>query len=279
MIFRLKNEVEHRLKIVYRQATYFLRSLPSFVIIGAQKSGTTSLYHYLSQHPQLEPSYKKEVHFFDGGPIPDVDSFNKGPAWYRSHFRPKKLSKNDQISFEASPLYLFNPLVPQRISRLIPEVKLIAILRNPTERAISHYFHEVRGGRESLPLMDALKAEEERLKPIMAKKNYKSRCFINHSYKSRGNYYEQIKRYLNYFPMSNLLVLNSETLFNDPYIALKRVFEFVGVDSDFIVKDLSPRKVGSNKSKVGQNVIEYLDNYFRFPNQMLSELIGKEYDW
>jgi hypothetical protein len=253
--------------------------LPDFIIIGAQKSGTSSLFSYLSQHPYLIPSYRKEVHFFDGGLRPDVDNFNKGQAWYRSHFPLKENNSNDQKAFEASPLYIFNPLVPQRISALIPEVKLIAILRNPVERAISHYFHEKRKNREKLPVLEALQVEDERLKPIIDKQDYKNDIFIHHSYKSRGLYYEQIKRYLNYFPMSNILVLNSEMLFTQPDNALRRVFEFVGVDSEFTVKDLAPRNVGSNRTEVDPDIYEYLEEYFRSHNQKLYKLIGQNCGW
>jgi hypothetical protein len=271
--------VVHRSILRYHQADWRNRYLPDFIIIGAQKSGTSSLYYYLSQHPHLRPSYKKEVHFFDGGLDPNVDNFNKGQAWYRSHFPLKWNTSNNQKVFEASPLYIFNPLAPQRISELIPEVKLIAILRNPMERAISHYFHEIKRGRESLPVMEALQAEEERLIPVIDKQDYKNDIFIHHSYKSRGLYHEQIKRYLDYFPMSNILVINSETLFTQPDDTLRRIFQFVGIDTAFTVKDLKPRNVGSNKTKIDPGVHEYLEDYFLFHNQKLYELIGKNYGW
>jgi hypothetical protein len=263
----------------YQRAKWRIRCLPDFIVIGAQKSGTSSLFYYLSQHPQLIPSAKKEVHFFDGGLDPDVDNFSKGQVWYRSHFPQKWDTKKNRKVFEASPLYIFNPLAPQRISELIPEVKLIAILRNPTERAISHYFHEQQRGYESLPVLEALRAEEERLKPVLDRQDYKNDIFIHHSYKSRGLYYEQIKRYLDYFPTRNILVINSETLFTQPDDTLRRVFKFVGVDTEFTVKDLKARNVGSNKTEIDPGVHEYLEDYFRFHNQELYELIGENYGW
>ena len=263
----------------YRQINWRNRQLPGFIIIGAQKSGTSSLFSYLSQHPHLIPSYKKEVHYFDGGLNPDVDNFNKGLSWYQSHFPLKQHCGNNQITFEASPLYLYNPLVPQRISGLNPEVKLIAILRHPVERAISHYFHEKRNNRESLPVLEAFQSEEERLKPIIDKQDYKNDSFIRQSYKSRGLYYEQLVRYLEHFSMSSILVINSELLFTQPEIALRNVFEFVGVDPDFAIKDLRPRNVGDYRSKVGTDAYEYLIDYFEPHNQKLYELIGVDYGW
>ncbi len=265
--------------VKYRQANWSKRVCPSFIIIGAQKSGTSSLFRYLSQHPQITPSYRKEVHFFDGGLNPNVDNFKKGEPWYRAHFPLKQNASNNQKSFEASPLYMFNPLTPQRISELIPEVRLIAVLRDPVERAISHYFHEKRKGREPLPIMKALQSEEERLSPVITKQDYKNDIFIHHSYKARGVYHEQLKRYANFFPMSNILVLNSLTFFTQPHDALRRIYEFVGVDSEFVVDDLVPRNVGTNRTKVDSEVYEYLEDYYRLHNQELYEFIKEDYAW
>ena len=263
----------------YRIKTWSNRILPNFIIIGAQKSGTTSLHLYLSQHPQLIPSYRQKVHFFDGGLDPNVDNFKYGEAWYRSHFPLKRNTGSNQKAFETSPLYIFNPLAPKRIYQLINNVKLIAILRNPVDRAISHYFHEKRKDRESLPILEALQSEEERLKPVIEKQNYKSSIFRHYSYKSRGLYYDQLKRYLDYFPMSNILVINSEMLFMHPSDTLRRVFRFAGVDTEFAVKDLRPYNVGGNKSDVNTGVYGYLEDYFRSHNQALYELIGEDFGW
>lgn len=263
----------------YRQATWRGRTLPDFIIIGAQKSGTTSLYHYLGQHPHLVPSRVKEIHWFDGGLKPDVDNFLKGEAWYRAYFPLRRhLDKHQQV-FEASPLYLFNPLVPKRIAELIPQVKLIAILRNPVQRAISHYYHERRIGYESLPLMEALRAEEQRLKPLIDKEDYKSDGFIHYSYKIRGHYHEQIKRYLNHFAIKNILLINSEMLLRQPSVTLQRVFRFVGVDTEFTIDDLTPRHVASYRTGTEPEVYDYLKEYFRPHNQALYELVGENYGW
>lgn len=263
----------------YRQATWRQRPFPDFIIIGAQKSGTTSLYHYLAQHPQIKPSYEKEVHFFDGGLSPDVDNYEKGPAWYRAHFPLRTKTSEPHKTFEATPSYIYNPLVPRRIADLIPTVKLIALLRNPTERAISHYFFEVRREHESLPIMEALKAEEERLRPVIERNDYKNNIFRQHAYKSRGLYHEQLKRYLQHFPVENLLVINSERLATEPDITLRQIFEFVGVDADYVVKDLKAHNVGVNRRTINPDVYYYLDEYFRAPNQVLYELVGENYGW
>ena len=266
-------------KQIYHRATSRSRALPDLIIIGAMKSGTSSLFGYLSQHPQLFPSRTKEVHFFDGGKKPEVDTFLKKEAWYRAHFPLKKHMSAGSKAFEASPLYIFNPLAPKRIFDLVPKVKIIAVLRNPTERAISHYYHVKRKNREPLSIYEALQAEEKRLEPVIRDKDYKSEVFRHYSYKSRGLYKKQIERYLNYFPLQQTLVLSSDELFCEPDSTLKRVFDFVGVDTEFKVNNLGARNVGHNRIEVDRNVYDYLNDYFLPHNQELYELVGKSYGW
>lgn len=257
----------------YRRVTWRCRGLPSFMIIGAQKSGTSSLFDYLSEHPQLYPSSPKEVHFFDGGLDPDSNDFERGLTWYRAHFPMWK----GPGAFEASPLYLFDPRCPKRISDLLPEVKLIVVLRNPTERAISHYFHSMRSGRESLPIMEALLEEESRLKSLVDEKRVES--LIHHSYKSRGRYTEQLKRFFEYFPKRQVLILKGEDLFQRPEEVLSQVFKFVNASEEFSVKELKPRNVSENRTQVDSGVYSYLDEYFSVEKQALYELIGVDYGW
>jgi hypothetical protein len=264
---------------LYRRATWRIRPLPDFIIIGAQKSGTTSLYSYLRQHPHLRPSFRKEVHFFDGGLEPGVDNFEKGQAWYRANFPSKLTMGNRHKIFEASPLYIFNPLAPARIFALVPKAKIIAVLRNPTERAISQYFQQKRKNRESLSILDALKQEERRLESAIRSEDYKSGVFIHQSYKSRGLYKEQLERYLRYFPPDQILILRSEELFTRTADTLRRVFEFVGVEPGHKVKDLTPRNVARDKGYVCPDVYDYLNSYFKPHNQTLYELVGENYGW
>lgn len=286
VIHDLKKFVPNWAFIVRRQmiwqvrcATWGSRALPSFLIIGSQKCGTTSLYDYLIEHPQLWAAHIKEVHFFDGGLEPTTNTFQKGESWYRANFPLRKTMRPGDHTFEASPLYMFNPLVPQRISELIPNVKLIAVLRNPTERAISHYFHEKRHHREPLDIADAMHVEEKRLAPKLEAQDYKSETFIHLSYKSRGLYLEQLERFLDYFPRKNLLVLESETFFQDPKSTLHRVCEFVDIDPQFQFKNLQPRNIAPNRVKVPPEVYSYLDNYFATHNQRLYDFLGEKYVW
>ena len=262
-----------------RRINWQNRNLPDFVILGAHKAGTTSLYFYLRQHPQLTTSIKKEVHFFDGGLNPAIDNYQKGEAWYRAHFPIRQMSNPRQKVFEASPLYLFNPLVPLRMSTLMPDAKLIVLLRNPRERAISHYFHGTRKDREPLPILEAFQREEERLQCVIENEDYKNLAFRWYSYKRRGVYHEQIKRYLEHFSFHNLLALSSERFFANPAATLKQVYEFVGVDPAYTVQDLQPRNTGGNKIEIEPAVYEYLDAYFHPHNRALYELLGHNYGW
>ena len=264
---------------LYRKFSWRQRVLPGLIIIGAQKSGTTSLHNYLSQHPQLVPAYRKEVHFFDGGLDARTDTWSKGVQWYHSHFPRRGDLTEGQTTFEASPLYLFNPLVAARIAATLPEVKLVAILRNPVERALSQFFYETRIGHESLSIREAFAAEEKRLAPAKETGNYKLPEFIHNSYLSRGIYYEQLQRYYELFPREQLLVIDSGAFFRAPENGLKQVFAFAGVDEKFAVGNLKAVNVGRNRKEVDEDFREQLKGYYSGHNEKLFDMLGKRFEW
>ncbi len=267
------------LKQLFRRLTWRARVLPDFLVIGAQKAGTTSLAYYLSQHPGLVASHEKEVHYFDGGLNESVDTYDKGESWYRSYFPRKTRMKPGNMAFEASPAYLFNPLVSGRVFDQNPKMKMIALLRNPTERAISHYRMEKKSGRETLPLMEALVGEEERLSSCLRSKDYKSQAFRYHSYKSRGLYYEQLLRYHKLFAREQLLVLSGEAFFNNPKETLRQIFSFLGVDRHCEISDLAKENVGSKPQGPPIEAIEYLNDYFDPHNKQLYDYLGSDFGW
>jgi len=171
MASRLNRQARERAKRamrVYGQATAGLRAGPDFVIIGSKRGGTTSLYNYLLQHPSVQPLFPgrqriKGVHYFDS-------QFARGPRWYRSHFplqaRGRHLARpwlRQAVAGEASPYYLFHPLAAERLARQVPDVRVIVLLRDPVERAYSHYKERVRNGGESLTFDEAIAAEPGRL--------------------------------------------------------------------------------------------------------------------
>lgn len=208
----------------FRKKTSNLRADPDFLIIGAQKSGTTSLYYDLAAHPKLTPNVgPKEVSFF-------TTYYRHGINYYRSYF---PLKKQNQFYFQTSPYYLFHPLAPFRVSHHYPNMKLIAILRNPVHRAFSHFNHQKLAGRESLAFQDALATEEERLageeERLKNDPDYRSASHRNFSYVTRGIYIHQIDRWLQRFHASQLLVLSSEEYFNQPENTLSKIYEFLGV--------------------------------------------------
>lgn len=186
--------------------------LPSFVVIGAMKSGTTSLYASLAAHPQIFCAL--EPHFFD-------DNFHRGLDWYRSHFEE---ARPDQVLGEKTPDYLHRPDAVERMATLIPDARLIAILRNPVDRAYSHYWHMRSGGLERLAFAEAIAAEPARLK--------RSRHDAMHAYMSRGHYLPQLQRVCERYPREQLLVLLFEDLVERPRESFAEICRFIGVPDD-----------------------------------------------
>src|SRR6266700_1060269 len=187
----------------YGMATGDLRSMPNFIIIGTKRGGTTSLYRYLLQHPMILPTFPsfqtlKGVRFFD-------EHFNKGFRWYRSHF-------------------------PSTPYRSMPRVKVIALLRNPIDRAYSHYRDEVKLGVEALSFEEALEREPVRwageLEKTVTDPAYYSATLDRYSYLARGVYLPQVETWMQAFPADQLLILRSEDLSTDPQRVHAAVLEF-----------------------------------------------------
>ena len=219
----------------WRRATARFRVLPDFVIVGAQKAGTTSLYAYLRLHPDVLPAAAKEVHFFD------TCEWDAGPEAYRAHFPlavhrslARRFRSPRVITGEATPYYLYHPLAAERLAATAPQAKIIILLRDPVERALSHYGHEVRAGRETEPLRKALQSEDDRLRGHEAALRAGAPpCqhldHRNFSYRARSRYSGQVARYLELFPAGNVLVLQSEKLFSDDPRTKARLAEFLGI--------------------------------------------------
>lgn len=263
----------------FRRLSASFRPLPSCIIAGAQKAGTSTLYSWLIQHPDVSGALRKEVHYFDGGLNPRKDNFWCGPSWYKAHF-PLSWGYGGRHHFvEASPSYLFVPWVPRRIKEVLPSVKIILVLRNPTERAISNYFHEVKAGRETRSIVNALcRSEEftERDLEIGSDSFYRALYF---SYKERGIYVRQIKRYMEIFKNEQIHILGSNSLFKYPDPTLQRVFGFLNVETDFRIQDKQPSNVNPIKKHVPQDVYDYLNNFYRPYNDELLELLSGRVFW
>ena len=166
---------------------------------------------------------------------------------------------------------------------MIPHVRLIALLRNPTQRAISHYFHSLRQQAESLPITEAMQAEEERmaraLEEMRQDEFHTSWAHIWRSYKQRGMYLEQLKRYWTYFDRDQLLILDSDKIFSEPREVLSRIFSFLGVDPDVEITNLAARNVGRNRTDVPPSVYQDLDGFFAPHNEELYKHVQQDFGW
>lgn len=195
--------------------------LPTFIIAGAMRCGTTSLNGYLREHPEIAVSQPKEVHFFD-------NRFAEGMGWYQQHFAH---IDGARIIGEATPDYLYHPDAMARIAAAIPDVKILLLLRNPVDRAYSHYWHNVSRDKESLPFGDAVAAEPERIAADPAQR-------ARYSYVDRGRYERQITSMLEHFDRRSVLAQTFEQLEADPVGTYRRTLEFLGADTGFRPENL-----------------------------------------
>lgn len=264
-----------------RQAATSNRLLPDFIIVGVQRGGTTSLYHYLAQHPNIAPALDKEVHYFDHHFIRGMDWYraNFAPSWYRDY--SKSWHGRDIITGEASPYYIFYPHAPERIASGLPTIKLIVMLRNPVDRALSHYHHQLETNRENLSFEDALRAESERLdgeiEKIIQDPRYESFNHNHFSYLSRGIYVDQLRTWKRHFPDEQMLILNSERFFADPANGTRRAIRFLGLPN-VQIRDFKARNT-RRYPKMSPHTRKYLIDYFAPHNQKLYELLGTHFDW
>jgi sulfotransferase family protein len=257
----------------YGKATAPLRPLPDFLILGAQKAGTTALYAYLRRHPGITGPSWKEVSYFDR-------HYARGEAWYRGNF-PNRARTRGKLVGEASPSYLFHPLGPERVRALVPEARLIALVRNPVDRALSHYNHEVALGREPLSFEDALAAEEERLEGeeerLRSDPRYFSRAWWSHTYKSRGRYAEQLEHWLAVFPHEQLVIVPSEELLGEPERTHGQVLEFIGAPQHSLPS--YPRVFERDYEQMKPETRVLLVEEFADANRRLYELLGRNLGW
>lgn len=246
--------------------------LPQFLIIGTQKGGTTSLYSYLTQHPNIKAAVIKEVHFFD-------EQFHFGADWYKTHFHDN-LADGD-ITGEASPYYLFHPQVPGRVKRTIPDAKFIVLLRNPIDRAYSHYQMMVRRGLEHLPFGEAVKAEQARVHDEYARMErdaeYNSVSCAHFSYLKRGLYSEQLERWFGMFPREQFLIMNSEAFYRNSAEGYKQALDFLGMPA-WELADYKALHEGGYEKKIDSETIQWLKEYFAPHNRRLFNRIGESYE-
>lgn len=275
--------------VKYRLTTGRLGPLPSFIIIGAQRGGTTSLYDQLLEHPSIYPGLAKEVQYFDR-------HFGNGQAWYRANFAPHLDTSNDtahrhQITGEATANYLFHPHAPKRIYNTTPDVKLIVLLRNPVARAFSHFNLMCVQGTEHLAFEDAIELEAQRVHDDNARllwdESFYPRSKMRYAYVSKGVYADQLPLWMERFPSDQLLILQSEAMYQDSDKVLGQVTSFLGLPPREhaplgIRRKFGPPPVtlrGVDKPVMNQATRDYLKEFYRPHNERLFELLGEDYGW
>jgi len=250
---------------------------PNFIIIGAMKAGTTALFNYICGIPGVARPQRREIHYFDL-------NYHKGSGWYRAQFPSRYAHGGAAGGFtgESSPYYLLHPHVPARVAHELPDVRLIAMLRNPAERAYSHWAMLMRRGLERRSFESALNQEEVLLPREMRRlgddpmhDSWVHRWF---SYLSRGLYLDQLRAWHAHVPPERLLVVISEQLFDRPSAVVPEVTNFLGLPTDG-GGAFTAANTGGYRSKMAAATRERLAEYFREPNERLSEYLGVDLGW
>ncbi|MFZ0665720.1 MAG: sulfotransferase [Acidimicrobiales bacterium] len=248
----------------WRTKTAALRPLPSFIIIGAQRSGTTSLYNWITQHPDVAPASQKELHYFDGS------NYDRGERWYRSQF---PIVSGRRRSCESTPQMLYNPVSPKYVAKDLPSsTKFVVLLRDPVERALSHYWLSRKNGAETEEIVTAFALERERL----AREDEAFRAgrysYAHHkfSYVARGDYATQLARWFSCVDRDRMLVLESERLFSDQDRRLT-LTSWLGLDP---LSAPIPSLNSAPRSEIPLELISRLKEHFEPRNRQLFEMLG-----
>jgi len=272
-------------KILYgliRRHYYYISSsfrvLPECFVIGVVRSGTTSLYHYLSQHPSIAPAAYDELGYFD-------DNYHLGVNWYKSLF-PTKFTRNKIIkkhgkflTYDVTPFYIYNPLVAKRIFESFPKAKIISNLRNPIDRAYSNYNDAVEMGDMKIPFEEVVQIAMDEIDKNKSKLN--NEAYIVDTYYenilARGFYADQLKIWFKKFQKNQLLMIPSEDLAQKTDQILTKIFEFLDLPY-FKIKDLTKqnkREYPPMKAETRKLLIEFYRPY----NEKLYNLINQHFDW
>jgi hypothetical protein len=255
------------------------RAEPSFIVIGGQRCGTTTVFKALAEHPQvLRPPVDKGTDYFSL-------YYSRGEQWYRGRM-PMVASPTQRgvrsVAFEACTYYMFHPVAIERIARDLPDVKLVAMLRDPVERAYSAYKHELaRGFEVERDFMRALELEDERLAGeedrIRADVDYESFAHRHHAYRRRGQFAEQLRRVYDNFPAEQVHVIESESFFADPYAVYRDLVAFLQID------EWVPGLIDQHNARPGSAMPEqaraFLTEHYREHDAALADLLGRRPAW
>jgi hypothetical protein len=273
----------HRKRFIkaYRAMTAWIRLMPDFIIIGGNRCGTAALYQYLCAHPCVVPAFRREAHFFER-------FFGKGITWYQRNFPSiiykyylAKIRGTGLVTGEATTYYIFHPHSARRILQTIPSVRLIALLRNPVNRAYAQYHQKIRTGRETLSFADAIEAEPGRLRgereKMLADERYDSIPYRDHSYLARGVYVDQIAHWRSLFPREQLLILRSEDLRANPAAVVGDVLKFLELPA---WRPNARNNYGEAQyPKMEARIRAHLIEYFKPHNKRLRDFLGQDFGW
>lgn len=270
----------------YGMATARWRGKPDYLIIGAKRGGTTSLFNYLRMHPGVlgifpQPRATKSTdYFFGGGP--------KGDRWYSSHFHTKHFLDRTEadlgfrpVTGEASPYYVWDPRIAGLAKRFNPDVKAIMLVRDPVERAFSHWQERRQNGVEPLEYAAALAAEEQRtageLEKMLADPTYHSDAHDWYTYRARGVYLPQLENWLSVFPKEQLLVLRSEDMYTDVQGVFDRACDFLGLPQ--FALPTTKTFNASRRPDMPDEPAQELAEFYAPHNKELEAFLGRDLQW
>lgn len=270
----------------YGEATATWRPLPDFLVLGTKRGGSTSAWRYLIQHPQVLPMVTrwenlKSPHYF-------YWHYDRGEQWYRGHFPSAAVRAAAErrlgrpvITGESSPYYLFDPRVPERVAADLPAARFVVLLRDPVKRAYSHYWERVDNGVEPLPFAQALAAEEQRvvgeLEKMQADPFYYSRPHDWYSYRERGVYAPQLRRWFEAVGRERVLVMVSEDMYRDEQGALGEMARYLGIEPTPIPD--TTRHNHRPAEPMDGDVEAELREFYAPRNAELAELLGRDLPW
>ncbi|MDN5790585.1 MAG: sulfotransferase [Micrococcales bacterium] len=262
-------------------ATAGARLAPSFIMVGASRCGTTSLFRALNAHPAVvRPTVNKGVRYFDLNPT-------KSWAWYLGHFPLRRTAQaraqgyGPPMAFEASGYYVVHPYAVPRIATALPDVKLVAMFRDPVERAYSAWKHETARGFEWEPFERALELEDARMlgevERMSRNPDYESFCHRHQSHRLRGQYADQLERMWAHLPRDQVHVLQSEAFFAEPEHEFNRLLDFLGLPR--FLPDAFDRHNARPSSPMADSVRRRLEDHYAPYNERLEKMLGEQLRW
>ncbi|HLO28387.1 MAG TPA: sulfotransferase domain-containing protein [Anaerolineales bacterium] len=278
-------------------------SKPRFLIVGAQKAGTTALYYYLAEHPNLIPSSEKEIEFFtpelfadwpehphhlvlgsrNSANFFDPRTYSKAASWYHSHFPlPYELGPH-RLTYEATPEYLYYPKTAERIFTYNSNVKLIVLLRDPVERAFSAWsMYSNFGEGDYRPLIYAPRRENRGFDEAVRdeiKQLHSCNTPLEPGYVRRGLYHEQLVRYFKFFKRDQILILDSRALKNETSSVVNKVIDFLGLPEYKFQKEWTPIHVAQNRTQIPATTAQLLRDFYQPHNESLYKLLDHDFSW